>query len=92
MTKFFIPPITILLAWFLVFVSEHAGRATFLRVRPLLALTFGTSLFSCIYVVMRLWPKRSEAQFRQAFLLNVTGIIASTILLLLFGFASRPLN
>ncbi len=81
-----------LLAWFLVFLCVHAGRVTFLAVRPLLAITLWTSLFSCIYVAARLSPRRSEAKLRQAFILNVMSIVAFFILLLLFGFASRPVN
>ena len=81
MTKFFIPPFTMLATWILVFLCARAGRVTFIASRPLLALTLLTSLVSCSYVVLRLRPRRREAQARQAYLLNLTAIVAFFILL-----------
>lgn len=70
-----------LAAWALVFLCARAGRAAFLASRPLLALTLLTSLVSCSYVVLRLRPRRAEAQARQAYLLNVIAIVAFFVLL-----------
>lgn len=82
MTKFFIPPFTMLVAWFLVFLCARAGRLTLVAARPLLALTLLTSLVSCSYVVLRLRPRRAEAAARQAYLLNVIALMAFFILVL----------
>lgn len=81
MTKFFIPPFTMLAAWVLVFLCAHAGRVAFLAARPLLALTLLTSLVSCSYAVLRLRARRAEAQTRPAYLLNVIAIVAFFLLL-----------
>lgn len=85
MTKFFIPPLSMLGGWFLAFLCARAGRATFLATRPLLALTLLTSLVSCAYVVLRLRARRKEAPVRQVLFLNVIAIVAFFVLLLLFA-------
>lgn len=81
MTKFFIPPFTMLATWVLVFLCARAGRVAFLAARPLLALTLLTSLVSCSYVVWRLRARRAEVQARQAYLLNAIAIAAFFLLL-----------
>lgn len=80
-TKFFIPPFTMLVTWALVFLCAQAGRTAFRATRPLLVLTLLTSLISCSYVALRLRPRRREAQARQPYLLNVIAIIAFFVLL-----------
>lgn len=82
MLKFFIPPVSMLAGWVLVLVSAHAGQATFFALRPALALTLCTSLLSCGYVALRLYPRRAESRIRQAFLLNIVSIVAFFVLAL----------
>ncbi len=88
MTKFLVPPFTMLSAWFLVFLCVHAGRSAYLAARPLLALTLLTSLVSCSYVALRLRDRRAEPQVRQAYLLNVVALGACFVLLLVFAVGS----
>ena len=89
MTKFVVPPVTLVLAWLIAFATIIAGQATFLAAHFLLEFTLCASLLGCIYVVIRLFPQRSDARVRVLFVLNIAGIVAFFIFMLIFGFVAR---